>query len=91
MSDLQGETSSVEQPAPEDSTGANKADFWTIATTFAVAFYIGWRLLDAMESEVVRAYLLRFFVRLFANGARYMGEQALLAEQLYYDTVRAMH
>jgi divalent metal cation (Fe/Co/Zn/Cd) transporter len=91
MSDLQGETSPVEQPASEDSTDTHKADFWTVATTFAIAFYIGWRLLDAMESEVIRAHILRMYVRLFARTARYMGEQALLAEQLYYDTVRAMH
>jgi divalent metal cation (Fe/Co/Zn/Cd) transporter len=91
MSDLQAETGPVEQPASEDNGHSNKTDFWTVATTFAIAFYIGWRLLDAMESEMIRAHILRMFVRLFANGARYMGEQALLAEQLYYDTVRAMN
>lgn len=91
MSDLQGEASSVEQPASEDSGSTHKTDFWTLATTFAIAFYIGWRLLDAVESDLLRAHILRMFVKLFSNGARYMGEQALLAEQLYYDTVRAMH
>jgi divalent metal cation (Fe/Co/Zn/Cd) transporter len=91
MSDLQGETSPIEQPTSEDSGDTHKADLWTVATSFAIAFYIGWRLLDAMESDVIRAHILRMFIRLFAGTARYMGEQALLAEQLYYDTVRAMH
>lgn len=91
MSDLQGEASEIEQPTPEDKSSTHKADLWTLATTFALAFYIGWRLLDAIDSEIVRAHLLRMFVKMFARAARYMGEQALLAEQLYYDTVRSIH
>lgn len=91
MSDLQGETSPTEQPTPEDSKDTHKTDFWTVATTLIIAFYFGWRMVDAMGSDVVRAQLLRLFIRMFSNMARYAGEQALLAEQLYYDAVRAMH
>jgi len=91
MSDLPGETSPVEQPTSEDSTDTHKADFWTVATTAAIVLYFVWRLVGTIDNDVVRAHVLRMFVRLFARTARYMGEQALLAEQLYYDTVRVMH
>jgi hypothetical protein len=90
MSDLQAETSPPEQPAFEDSGDTHKADFWTVATTFAIAFYIGWKLLDALESELVKAYVLRFFVHLCARWARSIGEASLQLEQLYYDTVRSL-
>jgi hypothetical protein len=91
MSDLPGETTTTEQPTSEDSTDTHKTDFWAVATTVAIVLYFVWRLFNTIDNDIVRAHVLRMFVRLFARTARYMGEQALLAEQLYYDTVRVMH
>jgi len=91
VSDLQGEASETEQPTLEDQRSSHKADLWSIVTAFGVAFYIGWRIIDAMDDDRVRLYVLHFMVRMLAKWARSIGEAALQVEQLYYDTASMMH
>jgi len=91
MSDLQGETSPVEQPASEDSTGTHKTDFWTIATTFALAFYIGWRLLNLMDDDITRLRMLWFARKSCQLIAAVFGTYAIQLENVYNEHHRTMH